>query len=83
MRGLPFPTSAQYNRELSHEYGSPINAVDPIPIDPALRGLAVDPAIVKDPAGEENSTVLLQVSLLILNTVQVRTREVASRRVSS
>jgi hypothetical protein len=34
MRSLPFPTEAAYNREDSHEWGTP--QTDDIPIDPAL-----------------------------------------------
>ena len=48
MRGLPFPSTTQYDRELSYEYGTPLNAVSDIPIDPALGGPAIDPAIIDE-----------------------------------
>ncbi|KAF8623695.1 hypothetical protein AX17_007393 [Amanita inopinata Kibby_2008] len=45
MRGLAFPSSAISDREPSYEYGSPNNLED-IPIDPALAGPAIDPALM-------------------------------------
>ncbi|KAF8624525.1 hypothetical protein AX15_005836 [Amanita polypyramis BW_CC] len=50
MRGLAFPTSAISDREPSYEYGTP-NPVENIPIDPALGGPAIDPALMVDDAG--------------------------------
>jgi hypothetical protein len=48
MRGLPFPSSAQFDREPSDDHGSPSNLVNDIPIDPALEGPAVDPVVVSE-----------------------------------
>jgi hypothetical protein len=49
MRGLAFPTNAPVDREPSYEYGTPISNVDDIPIDPALGGAAIDPALMMEP----------------------------------
>jgi NAD-dependent oxidoreductase involved in siderophore biosynthesis len=60
MRGLAFPSNAAFVREASHDYGSPFAAVDNIPIDPALTGPVIDPAIM----GESGTDLVhVQVSL--------------------
>ena len=46
MRGLAFPSSAISDREPSYENGTPNNLED-IPIDPALSGPAIDPALIE------------------------------------
>ena len=46
MRGLAFPTNTVVDREPSYEYGTPISNVDEIPIDPALSGALIDPALM-------------------------------------
>jgi hypothetical protein len=46
MRGLAFPPNAVFEREPSHEYSAPFQGGDEIPIDPALGGIAIDPAIM-------------------------------------
>jgi hypothetical protein len=46
MRGLAFPSNVEFERETSHEYGTPFTNGDDIPIDPALGGPAIDPAIM-------------------------------------
>ena len=62
MRGLAFPTNAIYDREVSYDrdYGTPPAAHIPnvIPIDPALSGSMIDPALM----GNRNSTADEQVS---------------------
>ncbi|KAF9466565.1 hypothetical protein BDZ94DRAFT_1288192 [Collybia nuda] len=50
MRGLPFPTNVAFDRETSNEYGTPINNVGAIPIDPALVGPAIDPTLMEEGA---------------------------------
>ncbi|KAF8274749.1 hypothetical protein EI94DRAFT_1712954 [Lactarius quietus] len=45
MRGLPFPQDAAFERETSHEYGTPASNLDDIPIDPALADPPIDPAL--------------------------------------
>ena len=65
MRGLAFPSNVAFVREMSHDYGSPFPNGDNIPIDPALGGLAIDPAIM----GEVNNAVHVQVSRGILKDV--------------
>lgn len=62
MRGLAFP-NAVYNREASYDrdHGTPQrNNADAIPIDPALSGTAIDPAIT----GEESRINEVLVSAL-------------------
>lgn len=49
MRGLAFPPNAPGDREASYEYGTPISNVDDIPIDPALGGAPIDPALIMEP----------------------------------
>jgi hypothetical protein len=61
MRGLPFPSSAQYDREASYDYGSPLNVATTIPIDPALGGPLIDPAIMR----EAEALVPVPVSLFV------------------
>lgn len=58
MRGLAFPTNATVDREASYEYGTPISNVDEIPIDPALSGAPIDPALMM----EGSNTSVVQVS---------------------
>jgi hypothetical protein len=53
MRGLPFPSNVVFDRETSYEYGTPVANVDDIPIDPALVGPPIDPALM---IGETNAT---------------------------
>lgn len=48
MRGLAFPPNADVDRETSHEYGTPMSNVDDIPIDPALGGTVIDPALMME-----------------------------------
>lgn len=48
MRGLAFPSTATFDRETSYEYGTPVNTVDDIPIDPALGGPVIDPALMEN-----------------------------------
>lgn len=48
MRGLAFPPNTDVDRETSHEYGTPISNVDDIPIDPALGGTVIDPALMME-----------------------------------
>ncbi|KAI5892790.1 uncharacterized protein SCHCODRAFT_02301541 [Schizophyllum commune H4-8] len=58
MRGLAFPTDPQADRETSNECGSPSNATDDIPIDPALNAIPLDPSLVekaKKEQGEEEA----------------------------
>ena len=49
MRGLAFPPNAPGDREPSYEYGTPISNVDDIPIDPALGGAPIHPALIMEP----------------------------------
>ena len=58
MRGLAFPTNTVVDREASYEYGTPISNVDEIPIDPALSGAPIDPALIV----ENSSTNFVQAS---------------------
>ncbi|KAF8072006.1 hypothetical protein FPV67DRAFT_1483488 [Lyophyllum atratum] len=53
MRGLAFPSNASFDRETSYEYGTPVTNPNDIPIDPALAGPVIDPALM----GEETNTV--------------------------
>lgn len=52
MRGLAFPTNALYDREVSYDrdYATPptTHTPDVIPIDPALSGNMIDPALMGD-----------------------------------
>jgi hypothetical protein len=48
MRGLAFPSNAVYNREPSYDGPPRNNNADAIPIDPALSGPAIDPAITEE-----------------------------------
>lgn len=62
MRGLAFPSNAVFDREDSYDrdYVSPHSSnVDAIPIDPALSGPTIDPAIT----GEGSSKTKVQVSI--------------------
>ncbi|KAJ6466597.1 hypothetical protein C8R47DRAFT_990795 [Mycena vitilis] len=47
MRGLAIPANAEFDREQSNEYGTPSSANDDIPIDPALGGTPIDPALLE------------------------------------
>ena len=58
MRGLAFPTNAIVDRETSYEYGTPISNVDEIPIDPALSGAPIDPALMIN----DSTTIFVQAS---------------------
>ncbi|TFK40263.1 hypothetical protein BDQ12DRAFT_711658 [Crucibulum laeve] len=51
MRGRAFPPDTTWEREPSHEYGTPISNVDDIPIDPALGGAPIDPALMAEDSG--------------------------------
>ncbi|KAF9525653.1 hypothetical protein CPB83DRAFT_837983 [Crepidotus variabilis] len=48
MRGLAFPPNQDADRETSYEYGTPFSNVEDIPIDPALGGTPIDPALMMD-----------------------------------
>jgi hypothetical protein len=48
MRGLAFPSNAVYNREASYDGAPQHNNLDTIPIDPALSGSVIDPAIAEE-----------------------------------
>lgn len=58
MRGLPFPSTVAFDRETSYEYGTPVHNSGDIPIDPALVGPPIDPALMM----EENNGGTIQVS---------------------
>ncbi|KAA1467313.1 hypothetical protein DENSPDRAFT_792496, partial [Dentipellis sp. KUC8613] len=49
MRGVPWPPDAPFDRETSNEYGTPASNIDDIPIDPALAGPPIDPALQQWP----------------------------------
>jgi hypothetical protein len=75
MRGLPFPSNATFDRETSYaDYGTPLTNVDDIPIDPALGGPAIDPAIMGETAVEAN----VQVNARSKGTCNIHNR-IASR----
>jgi hypothetical protein len=60
MRGLAFPSNAVYNREASYDrdHGtSQSNNTNVIPIDPALSGAVIDPAITGDENGRNEVPV--------------------------
>ena len=61
MRGLPFPSNTVFEREPSYEYGTPVTNGDDIPIDPALGGIAIDPAIMR-----ESSANVTQVKVSVI-----------------
>lgn len=64
MRGLAFPSNAVFDREDSYDrdYVTPHSSnVDVIPIDPALSGPAIDPAIT----GEGSGTTKVQVGVSV------------------
>ena len=50
MRGLPFPNAAVYELAESEDQGTPFSPGDDIPIDPALTGLQLDPALLEEDA---------------------------------
>lgn len=47
MRGLAFPEAAVSDRDESTDHGTPFSSsnADDIPIDPALTGIPLDPAL--------------------------------------
>ena len=53
MRGLSFPEAAVFDREESYEHGTPFSSTntDDIPIDPALSGIPLDPALLDQTNG--------------------------------
>ena len=57
MRGLAFPTDPQADRETSNECGSPSNATDDIPIDPALNAIPLDPSLMEEAKEEHGEEV--------------------------
>lgn len=61
MRGLTFPNAAIYERAESEDHGTPFSQVDDIPIDPALAGLPLDPALLE----EDVKMHFSQVSILV------------------
>ena len=63
MRGLAFPTNALVDREASYEYGTPISNVEEIPIDPALSGAPIDPALMI----EDNNAIFVQVGYTFMS----------------
>ncbi|TFY75592.1 hypothetical protein EWM64_g8421, partial [Hericium alpestre] len=54
MRTLPFPSEPAFAREVSYEYGTPASNTDDIPIDPALAGPPIDPALQHWPDASPN-----------------------------
>lgn len=66
MRGLAFPTNTVVDREPSYEYGTPISNVDEIPIDPALSGALIDPALMI----ENSSTNFVQASYPFMSVMR-------------
>ena len=69
MRGLAFPSDTAVDRETSYEYGTPISNVDDIPIDPALGGAAIDPALMLP--GEGTNVVPVEAPLVVSSTRRV------------
>ncbi|KAJ3525042.1 hypothetical protein NM688_g8463 [Phlebia brevispora] len=61
MRGLNFPNVALYERAESEDQGTPFSHGDDIPIDPALAGLPLDPALLEEDAKMRG----LQVTILV------------------
>ena len=59
MTGLAFPTGSAFDHEPTHRYDSPVALHTNIPIDPALSGQVLDPAI----AGERLNVDSLQVCI--------------------
>ena len=53
MRGLACPEAAEFEREESYENGTPFSSsnADDIPIDPALSGIPLDPALLDQTNG--------------------------------
>lgn len=60
MSGLAFPAGPAFHRPEPYNQGSPYTSGDDIPIDPALSGPQVDPALL----GEGESLATVEVSLL-------------------
>ncbi|KAJ7758859.1 hypothetical protein DFH07DRAFT_867970 [Mycena maculata] len=55
MRGLAIPANTEFDREPSNEYGTPFSANDDnIPIDPALGGTPIDPALIQPQINQNN-----------------------------
>jgi hypothetical protein len=73
MRGLAIPTSADFDREQSNEYGTEFsNNDDTIPIDPALGGTPIDPTLLEDHTSEQNYPVSTQyLEIIVLYTRRV------------
>ena len=63
MRGLNFPNVALYERAESEDQGTPFSPGDDIPIDPALTGLPLDPALLEEDAKMRGFQVLILVHL--------------------
>lgn len=63
MRGLNFPNVALYERAESEEQGTPFSHGDDIPIDPALTGLLLDPALLEEDAKMRGFQVTILVRL--------------------
>src|SRR6266404_2551647 len=57
MRGLPFPQDAAFERETSHDYGTPASNLEDIPIDPALADPPIDPALQAFPVKLDSDQV--------------------------
>ncbi len=64
MRGLTFPKRALCEREESQELGTPFSHGDEIPIDPALSGPPLDPALLEEEARMRGLPVSVVVGLL-------------------
>jgi len=61
MTGLAFPSDVPFDCETSHEYyGTHLNNDNNIPIDPALGGPVIDPALI----GEGESEAKYDVSIV-------------------
>ena len=63
MRGLPFPNAALYEQAESEDQGTPFSPDGDIPIDPALMGFPLDPALLEEDAKMRGLQVSLSVRL--------------------
>lgn len=81
MRGLAFPTNAAFDRETSYDHGTPSAKVDDIPIDPALSGPAIEPAILGGENGMNDAPVSLHGIPTLRSTRRVSTRGLRDIRV--